>query len=91
MTRRFRCRICLYIHEGEEAPKRCPVCCVGPEEFEEIDSEGNVIQCDSSGVCGVWCCSVCKTDCHDGSYDEIDEEWTCPECGSWKELLRLKK
>ena len=91
MPRRFRCRVCLYVHEGDAPPKRCPLCCVGPDEFEEIDGEGNALVCDKSGECGLWYCSVCNTDCHDGACDEVADDWLCPECGSWKELLRLKK
>lgn len=33
---RWRCKVCGYIHEGEEPPEVCPVCGVGPEEFEKI-------------------------------------------------------
>ena len=91
MTKRFRCRICLYIHEGEEVAKRCPVCCVGPDEFEEVDAQGNAIKCDLRGECGMWYCSVCNCDCMEGTFDDIADDWLCPECGSWKELLRLKK
>jgi len=34
--KKFRCKVCGYIHEGTEPPEICPVCGVGPEEFEEI-------------------------------------------------------
>ncbi|RMD74482.1 MAG: pyridine nucleotide-disulfide oxidoreductase, partial [Lentisphaerae bacterium] len=30
----WRCKVCGYIHEGDEPPEVCPVCGVGPEEFE---------------------------------------------------------
>lgn len=33
---KWRCKVCDYIHEGEEPPEVCPVCGVGPEEFEKI-------------------------------------------------------
>ena len=36
MTKKFRCLVCGYIHEGENAPAECPICHVGPEKFEEI-------------------------------------------------------
>ena len=36
MTKKYRCLVCGYIHEGTEAPQECPVCHVGPEKFEEI-------------------------------------------------------
>ena len=29
--------VCGYIHEGENAPEECPLCHVGPENFEELE------------------------------------------------------
>ena len=37
MTKKFRCLICGYVHEGETAPEECPVCLVGPESFVEVE------------------------------------------------------
>ena len=37
MTKKFRCLVCGYIHEGEIAPEECPLCHVGPENFEELE------------------------------------------------------
>ncbi|MCG6931221.1 MAG: rubredoxin-type Fe(Cys)4 protein [Desulfofustis sp.] len=34
--RKWECTVCGYIHEGDEPPKQCPVCGVGPEYFREI-------------------------------------------------------
>ena len=28
------CTVCGYIHEGDAPPESCPVCEVGPDEFE---------------------------------------------------------
>lgn len=39
MTKKFRCIVCDYIHEGENAPDECPLCGVGPEQFEEVTEE----------------------------------------------------
>ena len=36
MTKKFRCLVCGHIHEGETAPQECPLCHVGPEDFEEL-------------------------------------------------------
>ena len=30
----YVCKVCGYVHLGEEPPKRCPQCGVGPEKFE---------------------------------------------------------
>lgn len=36
--KKWRCTVCGYIHEGDKPPDECPVCGVGPEKFELIDS-----------------------------------------------------
>ncbi|MGV3026923.1 rubredoxin-like domain-containing protein, partial [Clostridium thermobutyricum] len=33
--KKFICTVCGYVHEGETAPEKCPVCGVGPEKFNE--------------------------------------------------------
>ena len=35
-TRKFRCNVCGYIHEGAAAPEKCPVCAAPASEFTEI-------------------------------------------------------
>jgi Na+-transporting NADH:ubiquinone oxidoreductase subunit C len=35
-TKKFRCKVCGYIHEGDAAPEKCPVCQAPSSEFEEI-------------------------------------------------------
>ena len=37
--KKFVCTVCGYVHEGESAPEKCPLCGVGPEKFME-QSEG---------------------------------------------------
>lgn len=32
----WKCLVCGYVAEGEDAPDSCPVCGVGPDQFEEI-------------------------------------------------------
>ncbi len=39
-TKKFRCKICGYIHEGDAAPAKCPMCQAPASEFEEIVEEG---------------------------------------------------
>ncbi len=34
-TRKFRCNVCGYIHEGAAAPDKCPVCAAPASEFTE--------------------------------------------------------
>jgi rubrerythrin len=33
--KKFVCTVCGYIHEGDEAPEKCPVCGVGSDKFIE--------------------------------------------------------
>lgn len=39
MKKLFKCSVCGYISEGENAPEKCPKCGVGADKFEELDSE----------------------------------------------------
>ena len=34
--KKYVCSVCGYVHEGDSAPERCPVCGVGPEKFTEV-------------------------------------------------------
>jgi len=34
--KKWECKVCGYIHEGDEPPKECPVCGAGPEYFTEV-------------------------------------------------------
>ena len=40
MTKKFRCLVCGYVHEGAEAPEQCPVCKVGKDKFVEVVESG---------------------------------------------------
>ncbi len=40
--KKWRCIVCGYIHEGDEPPEECPICGVGPEEFELVEEEEEV-------------------------------------------------
>lgn len=45
--KKWKCKVCGFVHEGENAPEVCPVCGVSSEEFELIEE---VIK---------WRCTVC--------------------------------
>ena len=36
---KFVCQVCGYVHEGPEAPERCPVCKVPAEKFTKQDAD----------------------------------------------------
>ncbi|MBE6091066.1 MAG: NADH peroxidase [Clostridium beijerinckii] len=42
--KKFVCTVCGYIHEGEAAPEKCPVCGVGSEKF--IEQSGDLAFAD---------------------------------------------
>jgi len=37
IMKKWICKPCGYIHEGDHPPDECPLCGVGPEEFEEVE------------------------------------------------------
>jgi rubrerythrin len=34
--KKWRCKICGYVYEGENPPDRCPICGAGKEKFELV-------------------------------------------------------
>ena len=39
MKKLFKCTVCNYLHEGTEAPDRCPKCGAPKEKFKELTAE----------------------------------------------------
>ena len=37
--KKFVCQVCGYVHEGDAAPEKCPVCKVGADKFTEQSAE----------------------------------------------------
>ena len=37
--KKFVCKVCGYVHEGESAPEKCPICNVPSSKFEEQATE----------------------------------------------------
>ena len=42
MKKTWRCTVCGYIHEGETAPEKCPLCKVPADKFVEVKAEGGL-------------------------------------------------
>lgn len=38
MEKKFICVVCGYVHEGPEAPEKCPVCGAPKSKFKELDT-----------------------------------------------------
>lgn len=43
-ARQWRCKVCGYIHQGEEPPEVCPVCGAPKEEFELVKDDNTAEQ-----------------------------------------------
>ncbi len=39
MKKKFICTVCGYIHEGDEAPEKCPLCNAPKSKFEELKED----------------------------------------------------
>lgn len=39
MQKKWICTVCGYVHEGEHAPEKCPVCGVPSSKFKEMDAD----------------------------------------------------
>ena len=39
MQKKWICTVCGYVHEGPEAPEKCPMCGVPASKFKELDAE----------------------------------------------------
>lgn len=37
--KKFVCMVCGYVHEGDAAPEKCPVCGAPASKFKEQDAE----------------------------------------------------
>ncbi len=37
MAKEWECRVCLYVHEGDEPPVECPVCSAPASEFYPLE------------------------------------------------------
>jgi flavin reductase (DIM6/NTAB) family NADH-FMN oxidoreductase RutF/rubredoxin len=82
--KKWRCKVCGYIHEGETPPDVCPVCGVGPEEFEPYTEEVPPAAAPSVAKPKRWKCTVCDY-IHEG--DEPPD--VCPVCGVGREFFVL--
>lgn len=51
MAKKFICTVCGYVHEGDAAPEKCPLCKVPAEKFKEvIENEGALAWADEHRI-----------------------------------------
>lgn len=81
MMRKFVCTVCGYIHEGEEAPKECPVCHQPSSKFREMSGESG----EEKGQSGISQEGDCNGDlAYDQNYYRVDES-----CRYMEEIHRM--
>ena len=42
MNKKFICTVCGYVHEGTEAPEKCPLCKVPASKFKELEENAGL-------------------------------------------------
>jgi len=85
VTKKWRCRVCGYVHEGDAPPEVCPVCGVGASEFVMVQEEREQAG-PSPAPAGQkrWKCTVCDY-IHTGD----GPPKACPLCGVGAEFFVL--
>ena len=53
MAKKFICAVCGYIHEGDAAPEKCPLCKVSADKFKEMEETEGSLQFADEHVIGV--------------------------------------
>jgi Rubrerythrin len=41
--KKFRCTVCGYVHEGDSAPEKCPLCKAPASKFVEIEESADAL------------------------------------------------
>jgi len=84
MKKKFICTVCGYVHEGTEAPEKCPLCKAPKEKFKEmVETEGDLQFCDGH-VIGV--AKGCPEEIWDGLQKHFNGE--CTEVGMYLAMSR---
>ncbi len=74
MTKTWKCDLCGYVHNGDDAPQSCPVCGAEQRHFSIL-----IIQTSASlkPATEAWQCSICDHIAHSSAPPEF-----CPICGA---------
>ncbi|WP_321519100.1 NADH peroxidase [uncultured Bacteroides sp.] len=51
--KKFRCTVCGYVHEGDSAPEKCPLCKAPASKFVEIEESADALTFADEHVVGV--------------------------------------
>jgi len=82
--KKFVCKVCGYIHEGEAPPAACPLCKVGPDKFAEVKGEMKYA-CEHE--LGVGAKDKVEPDVYQGLVDNFNGE--CAEVGMYLAMSRV--
>ena len=82
MKKKFVCTVCGYVHEGDAAPERCPVCNVPASKFKEVKEDE--LNFASEHVIGV------AADCDEEMKKDLNAHWMgeCSEAGQYLAMAR---
>jgi len=75
-TTAWKCEVCGYVHEGDEAPAGCPVCGVGREMFAPLEA----VAATPAAAAERWRCTIC-----DHVHDGTSPPDSCPVCGAGRD------
>lgn len=84
MKKKFRCTVCGYIHEGDAAPEKCPLCKVPAEKFVEVVENTNGLEWADEHKIGV--AQGCDAEIWEGLQAHFTGE--CTEVGMYLAMSR---
>ena len=82
--KKYICSVCGYIHEGDSAPERCPMCKVPSEKFNELKNNGGKLEFVQEHVIGV------AKGCDDEMIKDLNNHFMgeCTEVGMYLAMSR---
>ncbi len=84
MKKKFICTVCGYVHEGDEAPEKCPMCKAPKAKFKEMVETAGALQFADEHVIGV--AKGCPEEIWDGLQKHFNGE--CTEVGMYLAMSR---
>ena len=85
MAKKFKCTVCGYIHEGDTAPEKCPICGAPASKFVEIKETDDKLAFADEHVLGV-AKDVKDPEILKGLHDHFNGE--CTEVGMYLAMSR---
>src|SRR5574344_1797312 len=85
MAKKFKCTVCGYIHEGDTAPEKCPICGAPASKFVEIKETDDKLTFADEHVLGV-AKDVKDPEILKGLHDHFNGE--CTEVGMYLAMSR---